>query len=79
MGTISRGRTNVNGLKRGEKPGHTTNFQQPQILRLARGPFRRVLAQDDKLRRRPYIPGIFIPAMRRTKLGLPMPLNILRI
>ena len=26
-----------------------------------------------------YIPGIFMPAMRRAKLGLPMPLNILRI
>jgi len=26
-----------------------------------------------------YIPGNFMPAMRRAKLGLPMPLNILRI
>jgi hypothetical protein len=26
-----------------------------------------------------YIPGIFMPAMRRAKLGLPMVLNILRI
>jgi hypothetical protein len=26
-----------------------------------------------------YIPGIFIPASRRAKLGLPMDLNIFRI